>query len=212
VSLPTSLDAGPQADVRVTLNRRTSTPLSFTVSPWLADVTPIRTALDPTRPADLKLTLQGNGFTTAPRAVRFDGPGGTTNVTTFDAGGSDVQATVTIPPILANGIYNVRIVLNDPASSVSNARTLEVMPRLDSLIGLAVVTDAGNPVHLLTLNGARLNGGDVRLLLDGVTYQTGPNANPAQLVKTLGRLLSAGSYSVAVNVNGQTSRSVVLEV
>jgi hypothetical protein len=212
VSLPTSLDAGPQADVRVTLNRRTSTPLSFTVSPWLADVTPIRTSLDSTRPADLKLTLKGNGFTTAPRTVRFEGPGGTINVTTFDAGGSDVQATVTIPPTLANGIYNVRIVLNDPPSSVSNLRTLEVMPRLDGLIGLAVVTDAGNPVHLLTLNGARLNGSDVRLLLDGVTYQTGPNANPAQLVKTLGRLLSAGSHSVAVNVNGQASRSVALEV
>jgi hypothetical protein len=212
VILPPDLDAGPQADVRVTLNRRTSTPLVFTVSPWLANVTPIRTALDPTRPADLRLTLQGNGFTATPQAVRFEGPGGTTTVTTFDAGGSDVQAAVTIPVNLANGLYNVRIVLNDPASSASNSRTLEVIPRLASPIGLAVVTVAGNSVHQLTLNGARLNGSDVRLDLDGITYQVGANATATQLIFTLGRVLSAGAHSVAVNVNGQMSRSVALEV
>jgi Pvc16 N-terminal domain len=212
VILPTDLDAGPQADVRVTLNRRTSTPLVFTVSPWLADVTPIRTALDPTRPADLRLTLQGNGFTATPQAVRFEGPGGTTIATTFEPGGSDAQATVAIPTTLLNGIYNVRIVLNDPGQSASNSRTLEVMPRLDSPIALAVVTVAGNSVHQLTLNGARLNGSDVRLVIDGLTYQVGANANPAQVIYTLGRLLSAGSHSVAININGQLSRSVVLEV
>ena len=212
VILPTDLDAGPQADVRVTLQRRTSMPLVLTLSPWLANMTPIRTALDPTQPADLKLALYGNGFTTTPRAVRFDGPGGTTNVTAFDTGGSDGQATVTMPATLANGIYNVRIVLNNPASSVSNARTLEVMPRLDSPIALAIVTVSGNAVHQLTMNGARLNGSDVRLVLDGVTYQVGANANATQLVYTLGRLLSVGSHRVAINVNGQTSRSVVLEV
>jgi len=175
-------------------------------------MTPIRTALDPTQPADLKLALYGNGFTTTPRAVRFDGPGGTTNVTAFDTGGSDGQATVTMPATLANGIYNVRIVLNNPASSVSNPRTLEVMPCLDSPIALAIVTVSGNAVHQLTMNGARLNGSDVRLVLDGVTYQVGANANATQLVYTLGRLLSAGSHRVAINVNGQTSRNVVLEV
>jgi Pvc16 N-terminal domain len=212
VILPTDLDAGPQADVRVTLNRRTSTPVGFTVSPWLTNVTPIRTALDPTRPADLTLALRGNGLTATPQAVRFEGPGGTINATTFEPGGSDAQATVTIPTTLLNGIYNVRIVLNDPAQSVSNARTLEVMPRLDSPIGLAVVTAARNAVHQLTLNGARLDGGDVRLLIDGSTYQAGANANAVQLVYTLGRLLSAGSHSVAVSVNGQLSRSVVLGV
>jgi hypothetical protein len=212
VILPTDLDAGPQVDVRVTLNRRTSTPLVFTVNPWLANVTPIRTALDPTRPADLRLTLRGNGFTATPQAVRFEGPGGTTNVTTFDPGGSDSQATVVIPTTLLNGIYNVRIVLNDPAQSVSNSRTLEVMPRLDSPVGLAVVTVAGSSVHQLTLNGARLNGSDVRLVIDGITHQVGAHTNPVQLVYTLGRLLSAGSHSVAVNVNGQTSRSVTLGV
>ena len=212
VILPTDLDAGPQADVRVALHGRTSTPLVFTVSPWLATMTPIRTALDPTLPADLQLVLHGDNFTTTPGAIRFDGPGGTTTVTVFGAGGSDQQATVTIPTTLLNGIYNVRLVLNDAASSASNARTLEVLPHLARPIGLAVVTVSGNTVHQLTLNGSRLNGSDVRILIDEVTYLVGANANATQVVYTLGRLLSAGPHSVAINVNGHTSRSVGLEV
>lgn len=211
VTLPTDLDAGPQADVRVTVNGRTSTPLPFLVTPWLALLRPIRTALDPAGgPADLKLTLTGNGFTATPQAVRFEGPGGTTTVTAFDAGGGDTAATVTIPTTLANGVYNIRIVLAD--DSASNARTLEVLPRVDRPIGLATVTVSGVSVHRLTLGGARLNGGDVRLILDGATYVIGANANGAQLVHTLGRLLDAGTHRVAVVVDGHTSRTVDLEV
>lgn len=212
VILPSGLDAGPQADVRVTLNRRTSTPLVFTVSPWLARLTPIRSAIDPAQPADLKLTFSGNGFTATPQAVRFERPGGTVTVTVFDAGGSDGQATVTIPPGLANGLYHVRIVPGDPSQSASNSRTLEVIPRVDSPIGLSVVPVSGRSVHRLTINGARLNGSDVRLLVDGATYQTGVSVNAAQLVYTLGRLLDAGVHQVAVNVDGQTSRRVALAV
>src|SRR5262249_47279563 len=93
VTLPRELDAGPQADVRVTLNGRTSTPLPFTVTPWLASTKPIRTALDPARgDADGKLLLTGNGFGTTPQAVRLDGPGGVTRVTVFNPGGSDTRA------------------------------------------------------------------------------------------------------------------------
>jgi hypothetical protein len=207
--LPTDLDAGPQADVRITLNKRTSTPLQFTVSPWLNSLTPIRTALDPTHGAnDLKLILKGNGFTAAPQAVRFDAPAASATVTTFDAGGSDTQATVTIPTNLPNGVYNVRIVLNDAASSASNSRTLEVIPLVNSPIGLAVVGSA----HQLTINGDRLAGADVRLVIDGVNYVSGKNTNPTQLVYTLGRLLSLGSHSVVVNVDGHLSRSIELEV
>jgi hypothetical protein len=212
VVLPTDLDAGPQANVQVTLNQRTSIPLSFFVSPWLASLTPIRTALDPARgPADLKLVLKGNGFTASPQAVRFDAPAMSVTVTAFDAGGSDTQATVTIPPGLVNGIYNVRIVLNDAPSSASNSRTLEVIPLVSS-ISIAVVVVAGNSVHQLTLGGARLDGADVRLTLDGIVYQTGPNTDPAQLVCTLGRLLDLGTHTVAVNVDGHLSRSSAAEV
>jgi len=152
--------------------------------------------------------LKGNGFTTTPQAVRFDAPAASSTVTTFDAGGSDTQATVTIPANLPNGVYNVRIVLNDTASSASNSRTLEVIPLVNSPIGLAVV----GSVHQLTINGDRLAGADVRLVIDGVNYQVGQNTNSTQLVYTLGRLLSLGLHSVAVNVDGHLSRSIDLEV
>jgi len=212
VLLPTDLDAGPQADVRVTLNGRTSPPLVFVASPWLASVTPIRTALDPARPADLTLTLRGNGFTAVPQAVRLEGPGGTTSVTAFGSGGDDGRASVTLPTTLANGLYRVRLVLSDPSRSVSSSRTLEVIPRLDSPIGLTQITVSGHPVHRLTLKGARLNGGDVHVLLDGVTHGIGANPDAAQVVVTLGRLLTAGSHGVSVMVDGHTSRSVALVV
>jgi hypothetical protein len=212
VILPADLDAGPQADVRVTLNGRTSTALAFTVSPWLATITPIRTALDPLRPADFTLTLSGHGFTTTPQAVRLEGPGGTTTVTAFGAGGNDTRATVTLPATLANGLYRVRLVLGDAAGSVTNSRTLEVMPRLDSPIGLSQASVNGNQVHRLTLNGARLNGTDVRVRIDGATYQLGASASAVQLVVTLGRLLTAGTHEVSVTVDGQTSRAVALSV
>jgi hypothetical protein len=212
VLLPTDLDAGPQADVRIALNGRTSAPLVFTVSPWLATITPIRTALDPARPADLALTLSGHGFTATPRAVRLEGPGGTTSVAAFAAGGSDTRATVTLPTTLANGLYRVVLVLGDAAGSATNSRTLEVIPRLDSPIGLTQITVNDNQVHRLTLNGARLNGSDVRVQLDGITHQIGASPNAAQLVVTLGRLLTAGTHGVSVIVNGQSSRTVALNV
>lgn len=213
VTLPTDLDAGPYADVEVTLNGRTSVPLPFVATPWLASLTPIRTTLDAmSGPPAPTLVLKGQGFTTTPQGVRFDGPGGTTNVTSFVGSVTDGQAAVTIPTSLPNGIYQVRIVLSDTGRSASNERAIEVIPFVASPIGLAVIAVSGNQVHQLTLNGARLGGGDVRLLIDGVSYQTGGNANANQLVFTLGRLLPAGSHSVAVNVDGSMSHNVDLEV
>jgi hypothetical protein len=214
VVMPLDVDAGPQVDVRITLNGRASTPLPFTVSPWLATLTPVRTALDPARgDADLKLVLQGDGLT-APQAVRFDGPGGTATVAAFDAGGTDSRATVAIPPALANGLYSVRIMLADTAGSTSNSRTLEVIPRLDSVVATVFVTSpvTSRSVHQLSLVGARLNGRDVRIVLDGVVYQVGANANAGQLVHRLGRRLAAGTHRVSVNVDGQASRAVDLQV
>ena len=208
VTLPTALDAGPQEDVKVSLNRRTSTALQFIVSPWLADISPIRTALDTVGAA---VTLNGSGFTATPRLVQFETPLGTTQVSVFNSA-SDTQAAVAIPTGLANGIYNVRIVLNDVNFSASNSRTLEVIPRLDTPIGVLGVNVGGNIVHRLTLNGARLNGGDVRLVIDGVTYQTGPNANAAQIVFTLGRQLTNGSHNVAVMTDGHSSHTVSLVI
>ncbi len=210
VSLPTDLNAGPQADVRVTLNGRTSQPLLFTVSPWLTSLKPVRTAIEGPSP---KLVLSGNGFTATPQEVRFDGPGGPFQVSAFDAGGNDGKATITIPSALVNGIYNVRLVAGPGGANASNSRTLEVIPRVDSPILVSAATaPTGEPVSRLTLNGARLNGTDIRLLIDGVTYVAAANASPSQIVYTMGRVLSAGKHQVAARVDGHTSHTIEVGV
>ncbi len=87
-----------------------------------------------------------------------------------------------------------------------------MIPRVNTQIALATVVVAGKSVHRLTINGARLNGADVRLVIDGITYQAGTNANPAQLVYTLGRLLDAGTHTIAVTVDGHSARAVTVGV
>jgi hypothetical protein len=212
VSLPLDLNAGPNEDVEVTLNGKDSVPLTLNVTPWLSQITPIRTTLDSTGgPPAPTVVLQGKGFTTTPSGVRFDGPGGTKNVTTFVGAVTDERATVTVPTSLANGLYGVRIVLGGPGNNTSNSRTLQVIPLIQSITA-AIVTVSGVQVHQLTVNGARLNGADVRLEVDGDFYSTGANANATSLQFTLNRLLDAGTHSVAVIVDGSQSHDFALGV
>ena len=209
VLLPDTLDAGPNENVQVALSGKTGSALMFTVSPWLSFLTPIRTALDSPQPS---MVLSGTGFTTSAQGVRLDGPGGTTNVTSFTGGVTDTKATIALPANLQNGFYQVRIVLAGPANSVSNARTLEVIPLLNAPIGLAVITVSGQQVHQLTLNGARLKGADIRVVLDGIAHQAPANANAAKIVFPLGRLLDSGQHTVSVAIDGSRSHDVRLEV
>ncbi len=157
--------------------------------------------------------LNGTGFTGTPQAVRLEGAGAVQNMTVF-ASASDQQISVALPPELANGLYHVRVVLNDTANSVSNVRTFEVIPRLDAPIGLAVIAVSNNQVHQLTLNGARLAGADVRIVIDGVGYPVDPStiSNGTQVIFNLKRQLPAGPHSVAVSVSGQTSHTVTFQV
>jgi hypothetical protein len=117
-----------------------------------------------------------------------------------------------LPANLQNGLYEVRIVLAGPTSGVSNARTLEVIPSLKVPIGIAVITVSGQQVHQLTLNGARLKGADIRVVIDGIAHQAPGNANAAQLVFALGRLLDPGQHSVSVAIDGSRSHDIALEV
>jgi Pvc16 N-terminal domain/IPT/TIG domain len=204
VTLPTDLDAGPQADVRVTLNGRSSTPLTFTVTPWLATAVPVRTGL----PANQRLTLQGIGFSATPNGVRLETSGAPATLIAFDPGVTDKQGTITIPPALANGIYQVRIVLSDSAQSASSSRTLEVAPRIDSA---TLALSSPPAAETLTVNGARLSGSDIRILLDGVTYQGPPNANATKLVFAFNRAISPGSHALSVSIDGHMSHTVDLE-
>jgi hypothetical protein len=205
VSLPTDLEAGPQVDVRVGLGGRVSTPFSFTVTPWLSTITPVRSTLA----ANQKMTLQGIGFTATPQGLRFDGAGAPAGLTALDPGTTDTQATITIPPALPNGIYRVGVVLGDPAQSASNSRTFEVIPRIDS----AILTPGSppGPSAILTVNGARLDGNDIRLIVDGIVFQAPPNGNSVQLVYTFNRIISPGSHALAVSIDGHMSHTVDLE-
>jgi hypothetical protein len=208
-SLPLDLDAGPQADVRAALRGQFSDPLPFLVSPWLAGITPVRTALDPAVPADATLTLTGQGLV-APFSVRFDGPGGpATSPATVTGEGS---ASVAVPAGLANGAYEVRVVLGDADSSLSNPRPLQVLPRLDAEPVVSVEAAGPERKHRLELTGARLDGSEIQIVLDGVAYEVPGNADPGALSFVFNRLLGAGRHTVAVDVDGRRSRAVAFTV
>ena len=211
-SLPNTLDAGPQADVVVSISGRDSVPQSFMVDPWLASVTPIRTALDPTLPSDLELALTGSGFTAAPAAVLLQGSAGNLRLTGLLAGGTDQSAVVLLPNTLTNGLYQVRVVLADAAGSATNARTIQVVPLVATPIGVTVQVVGGQQVHQLSINGARLGGADLRLVVDGVVYEAGASANAALIVYTFGRLLDPGAHTLIVVLDGQASRTIGFSV
>ncbi|HYK05704.1 MAG TPA: DUF4255 domain-containing protein [Thermoanaerobaculia bacterium] len=215
VVLPTVLKAGPDVDVVVTAGGRDSVPAVLTVTPWLARLQPVRTALDAALgDADRKLVLTGNGFTAPLREVLFTRAGTTASSATFDGGATDTRAVVTIPPALANGAYEVRLVLDDGPRTATNARTLQVVPLISNAAAAVVVGDLGTNVHRLTIDGARLDGTDLRVLIDGVSYSVKPASpvSPTQVVLTLGRLLDAGAHQLSVVIDGSVSRPVPLEV
>jgi hypothetical protein len=203
VTLPASLDAGPEADVRVTLNGKTGQPATFVVDPWLSTIAPVRTAIDPAVPVDATLTLTGVGLPAA-FDVRYEGPVGTRTVAAAVA--ADGTITAPVPPDLTNGAYSVRVRLAD--GNLSNARTLVVLPRVDA--APAVTVHAGK--HRISLTGARLHGAEITLIVDAVSYATRANINPAGLTFTFGRLLHTGDHTVAIVVDGVRSRAVTFTV
>lgn len=225
VLLPTDLEAGPNVDVSVTLNSRTSTPLTFTVSPWLVRTTPLRIALDSASvDADRQLNLEGNGVGPEPLFVRFENsddgrrevPNQPITVTVLPTG---IKMTATIPTTLGNGLYAVRLVNAD--GTASNRRPLEILPLVGSPKVVSVdrehpetevPTTNAKAVHKLIVNGQRLNGSDIRFVLDGVTYSADKNEIPDQFVFVFGRLLTPGTHRLELRVDGHISRSVPLVV
>jgi hypothetical protein len=211
IVLPERPRAGPRLAVNVAIDGRAGAPLAYVVSPWLATLTPIRTALE-SNATDTGLVLRGSGFTATPHAVRFEGPTGVTEQTAFADGGSDSEATVEIPAGLGNGHYAVRL-LPSADGTVTNPRFLQVIPRIDTPVALTTITtELGSQAHRLTIAGARLEGADVRILVDGAAHLAGPNADATQIVLSLGTLLREGSHTVAVSVDGHSSHTVELEV
>ena len=211
--LPTAPDTGPAQSVSVMLSGASSGTQIFFVVPWLDRVQPLRTPLDASSGAPAPaLQLTGSGFANSPVGVRLDGPGGTTNITAFATPVTDTAVSITLPTTLVNGLYQVRIIVGGAANLSSNARTLEVIPLLATPVTAAQVTVSGAQVHKLTLNGARLNGSSVQVLIDGISYDTGTNTNATQLTLTLSRLLAAGQHTVSAIVNGSMSHDALLTI
>ncbi len=217
VLLPSGLPAGPEEDVRVRVNGRWSQPLSFTVVPWISNLTPIRTALDPTLPADSQLTLSGSGFTN-PAEVFGSGVNPSWSVTSFMAGASAGKVAIALPAAatknsatgstLRNGFYDVFLRLQD--NRLSNARTLEVIPRLNGISGYSPNSGYNSSTGVLNLRGARFDGADVRIIVDGQEYAIGANTNAIQLTQTFTRRLTPGAHTVAVVVDAHNSREIVI--
>ncbi len=199
VPLPTVLDAGPQVDVRVSLAGKTSQPATFNVTPWLASIVPIRSDLSIATPI---IALRGDGLTATPQ-VRYEGPVGIrTTAAAINAGVLEAPT----PADLTNGMYDVRAQL--AGNVLSNGRTLEVIPLVNASPTVTVV--AGK--HRINITGARLNGTQMTLIVDGVPYQTAANANATALTFTFQILLPAGQHTVAVDVDGSRSHTVPFTV
>jgi hypothetical protein len=219
VLLPSRLPAGPEVDVRVRVNGRWSQPLTFTVTPWISSLTPIRTALDPTRPADGRLNLSGSGFT-KPAEIFGSGTNPPWSVTTFLPGATANQLAITLPAAatsngaagsaLRNGIYDVFVRLQD--NRISNARSVEVIPQLNGISGYPANSNSGydSSTGILTLVGARLDGADVRIVVDGQEFAIGANTSATQLTQTFVRRLAPGAHTVGVTVDAHNSREIVI--
>jgi hypothetical protein len=104
------------------------------------------------------------------------------------------------------------VVLGDADHSLSNPRTLQVLPRVDAGPAVSVEADGQKRKHRLELTGARLAGSVIRVVLDGVAYDAPGNADPAALSFLFNRLLGTGRHTVAVEVDGQRSRAVAFIV
>lgn len=208
VTLPLEVDAGPNADVAVSRAGRTGTPLAYAIQPWLNDIGPVRTSLEPASAAR-RLTLRGSGLGTA-ASVRFDGPGGPRSTTSFGGGGTDAERTTTVPLALLNGTHQVRVILGD--GSATNPRGLVVIPRIANVTAALVAGPGPAPVHQLTIDGARLAAADVRIVIDDAIHAVGVNAIATQMVHELGRRLAAGPHDVSIVVDGVRSRPFTLVV
>ena len=213
VDLPTDVPAGPDVDVRVRRDGGASAAIPFRISPWLGGLRPARTALDAAEPADATLILTGTGLAPA-QEVRISGGGHELQLAPL-AGADAHEVRVTAPPgadrnaapgagQLPNGMYAVRLRLT--GGELSNLRRLEVVPRVDAGGGTGY-----DPVtRVLTLAGARLDGADVRVVLDGQEYGLGPQATGTEVTRTFGAPLAPGAHTVAVVVDGRSSRTRTL--
>ncbi|GAA4936675.1 Pvc16 family protein [Streptomyces coeruleoprunus] len=207
MELPRTLPAGPEAEVRVTLDGGPgSSVLVFRVDPWAAAATPVRTA--PGGPTTVVVT--GTGLATAAEIIATDSTGTPRFSAAVDPTGTDdgtatavlPAATLTnlAPGSTPNGRYDLRVRL--ASGALTNPRPLLVAPILTPVTGAPGGSEYDPADRRLTLRGARLDGHDVRLSVDAAEYSLGPHTDPATVTHQFPRPLQPGEHTVAVIVDG----------
>ncbi|MEV0535987.1 DUF4255 domain-containing protein [Kitasatospora sp. NPDC050463] len=214
VELPRTLPTGPRAEVRVLLgNRPSSESPAFRIDPWAAAVTPVRTAFGASATS---VVVTGSGLagavelvaTDAADTVRWSVPvdPARTDDTTAAADLPAGQPAGPEPGAVPNGRYDLRVRLADGA--LTNPRTVLVVPLLRPVTGAADGSGYDAAQRTLTLRGARLNGLDVRLRVDGVDHQLGVQPEPMSFTHRFARPLPPGGHTIDLLVDGFRSDAI----
>jgi uncharacterized protein DUF4255/IPT/TIG domain-containing protein len=194
LSIPQDVENGPQISVVVSVQGQTSGAATYSVTPWIGRITPLR------------------GITGIPVSVDFAVPGGAT--VSLEIDGQAVAAVVdaqqqtvsgVVPlSIATNGTKSVVLVLNDGSVKRSNALSYEVLPLITDV---AVATTASPASTTITITGERLNGADAGAKIGDLLLSKGKNTTPTQLVVQADRILGATTPVTAI-VDGRASNEL----
>lgn len=191
LAVPAALDAGPRLPITVSTGASQSSPAYFTVTPWIASLTPVRgiTGIPVTIPLNLP-----------PAAAVQATIGGIASAVTVDPLGKFITTTVPLA-IAANGPQAVALTVN---GQPTNTLSFEVLPLIAAV---AVTTTAAPASTIITITGERLNGQEVSATVGGLLIHAGANANATQVALTVARLLPA-STPVSVTVDGSVTNTI----
>jgi len=194
LNIPASPQTGPRLPIIVSVQGTESPAGSYLVTPWIARVVPLRGI--PGIPLQIPFAVPIG----ATANVRIDGQAA---ATTVDPQGKFVTAIVPLS-IAGNGPKSVVLILNDGTPKTSNAISFDVLPLIT---GVSVSTVATPAQTTVTLTGERLAGSDTAVSIAGVSIKVGANANSAQLVGQVNRLL-ATTTPVSAVIDGRESNAL----
>jgi len=191
VRIPEAPTRGPQLAIVVVVGSTASAPATYTIAPWIDSIVPLRGI------TGIPLTIPFQVSTGSTVSVEIDGQAVTS---TIDALRTSVQAVVP-QAIASNGPKTIVLLLN---GARSNARLFEVLPLIQTV---NVATQPTPALTTITLTGERLNGQDANVLAGGILIKTGANANAAQLVAKVNRVL-APNLPVSAVIDGRESNVI----
>lgn len=194
LTVPEAPPRGPRLPIVISIGGQESTPAFYEVRPWIDSIQPMR------------------GVTGIPVTIPFEIPLGATVSAEIDGQAvvaaldvANKSVSVVIPTdITTNGPKAVVLIVNDGNLHRSNARFFEVLPLIQSA---AIVTQATPARTTITLNGERLKGADVSVVVGGITLRKGKNDTTDQLVVQVDRILATDLPVYAI-VDGRRSSTL----